>query len=165
MMNINDKNWKSIKKIFSRAIRTTGHFSFATTGKEGIPHAAPIGSLILTDCGKGYYFEEYVSQMAKNFKENNHVCVMAVSGSNFAFLKALIKGRTDEPFAVRLTGRVGEKREATEKEKGKFLKLVRPFRWTKGYKLLWKDLKYVRDVRFETCEPVRIGAFTSGQEV
>jgi hypothetical protein len=165
LMKIDEKNWKKIKKIFSKALRTTGHFSFATAGKEGIPHAAPIGSLILTDCGKGYYFEEYVSQMAKNFKENDHVCVMAVNGSNFDFLKGLIKGKIEKPLGVRLTGKAGEKREATERELGKFLKLVKPFRWTRGYKILWKDLKYVRDIQFETCEPVRIGAFTSGQEV
>jgi uncharacterized protein len=164
-MKIDEKNWKNLKKIFSRAIRTTGHFSFATTGKDGIPHVAPIGSLCLTDLYKGYYFEEYVSQTAKNFKVNDHVCVMAVNGSNLAFLKALIKGKAEEPFSIRLTGRVGEKREATEREKEKFLKLVKPFRWTRGYKLIWKDLRHVRDIQFETFEPVKIGSFTSEQEV
>lgn len=164
-MKIEEKNWKNIKKLFVKAARTTGHFSFATTGKDGIPHVTPIGSLFLTDFCRGFYFEEYVAQMAKNLKDNRRICVMAVNGSNMAFLRALIRGRTDGPVSIRLTGRVGDKREATKREQEKFLKLVKPFRWTRGYKVIWNNLRHVRDIQFDSIEPVKIGTFTGKQEV
>ncbi len=164
-MKIEEKNWKNIKRLFAKAAKTTGHFSFATTGRDGIPHVTPIGSLFLTDFSKGYYFEEYASQMVKNFRENQRVCVMAVNGSSLSFLKVLIKGRSKEPISVRLTGRVGEKREATKAELERFLRLVRVFRWTRGYKLLWKDLKHVRDISFDSFQLVRVGAISSEQVI
>lgn len=164
-MNIEEKKWKNIKKLFTKAVLTTGHFAFATTDNDGKPHVTPITSLALTDNCKGYYFEEYPTHMVKNLKENKQICIMAVNSSKWSLIKALIKGKTSEPISIRLIGTVGEKREATQREQQKFLKFVWPYKWTRGYKMIWKNLNYVRDIDFTSYESVKVGALTSKQEI
>lgn len=62
--------------------------------------------------------------------------------------------------AIRLYGSVGEIREATDREIDLFRKRVRLFRLTKGYSLMWSDMRMVRDIHFSRIEPVQIGKMT-----
>ena len=47
-----------------------------------------------------------------------------------------------------------ERRLASEDERERYRARVRSVRKLKGYDLLWRDLKYVREIRIEAFEPV-----------
>lgn len=163
-MEITDDVWNRIRRLFTDSFKTSFHYTFATVGQDGEPRATPIGSLILGNDRKGFYFEEYVSGLRKNLKSNKRVCILAVKTSKWLFIKTLFLGRASEPLAVRLMGTVGELRAATDKEKALFRKRVAPFRMLKGHDLLWGSLTNVRDITFDSYEPVRVGALTAHRE-
>lgn len=163
-MEITDEIWNRIRKVFSDTFKTSFHYAFATVGEDGMPRATPIGSLILGADRKGFYFEEYASGLRKNLKTNKRVCVLALKTSKWLFIKMLFLGRSTEPFAVRLMGTVGETRPATDEEMAQFRKRVAPFRMLKGHDLLWGNLRHVRDITFDSFEPVRIGGLTDLRE-
>ncbi len=159
-MLITDAVWMRIRKLFSDSFRTSFHYTFATVGEDGVPRATPIGSLILRPDRTGFYFEEYASGLRKNLEKNRRVCVLAVKTSKWFFLKSLFLGKFTEPAAVRLMGTAGEKRQATDAEIRMFRKRVAPYRMLRGHDMLWKELKYVRDITFDSFEPVRIAGMT-----
>jgi uncharacterized protein len=160
-MKIDDEKWKMIKDLFKKAGYSSMHCAISTVTPEGKPHVTPIGSLFLTKPSKGFYFEEYVVHMKKNIENNHRVCVMALNSSKWFWLKALIRGRFNEPCSIRLMGTAGVRRDATDKEYRLFQKIIGPVKWTRGYKLLWKNLKTVRDIRFDSYELVKAGKMTA----
>lgn len=159
-MEINDVKWNHIRRLFNDAFNSSFHYAIATINEDGTPHITPIGSLILDNNKKGFYFEEYVSNMSRNFQHNKRVCVMAVNSSTWFGIKSFFLGRFVSPPAVRLIGTVGEKREATPQELELFRKRVRKYLMFRGYDLLWSRLKYVRDIYFDSFEPVHAGVMT-----
>jgi hypothetical protein len=163
-MELGEKQWTQIRKIFQDAFNSSFHFAIATVSRDGAPHVTPIGSLMLQDDRKGFYFEEYVSNLSQNLQHNKRVCVMAVNSGKLALLKSFFLGRFIAPPGVRLMGTVSERREATLQELELFQKRVKNYRMFKGYKRLWSRLKYVRDIHFDAYEPIRIGALTRGLE-
>lgn len=160
-MKIDDEKWKMIKELFKKAGYSSMHYAIATVNREGEPHVTPIGSLFLTETCKGFYFEEYVVHMKRNIEHNHRVCVMALNSSKWFWLKALIRGRFNEPCSIRLMGTAGVKRDATSREHRLFQKITGPVKWTRGYKLLWENLKTVRDIRFDSYELVKAGKMTA----
>ena len=74
------------------------------------------------------------------------------------------RGRYQSPkpgcYGIRLHGKVGDRRPATEGEIAVWQKRVKGVRRTKGYKLIWKNLKYVRDIQFDSFEPITAGKMT-----
>jgi uncharacterized protein len=161
-MAITDEQWGIVKKLFAKTFLTSFHFAVATVGTDGAPHVTPIGSLILREKGDGFFFEEYLGTTALNFRHDRRICVLAAHSSRWEFLKSLFLGRFVSPPAVRLTGAVGEKREATPEEMALFRRRVGRFRFLKGYNRLWGRLRFVRDVTFEEVLPVRAGVMTAG---
>lgn len=161
-MQITDAHWTRIRKMFSDSFRTSFHYAFATVGEDGTPRATPIGALILRPDKTGFYFEEYASGLRSNLEKNRRVCILAVKTSKWLLLKALFLGRFTEPPAVRLMGMVGERRQATGEELKPFRKRVAPYRMLRGHDMLWKNLKHVRDITFDSFEPVRIAGMTQG---
>lgn len=161
-MQITDAHWNQIRRLFSNTFKTSFHYAFATVGEDGSPHVTPIGSLVLGEKGKGYYFEEYPVVMPRNFRKNKRVSVLAVQSSKWLLLKALLFGKFSVPFAVRLNGTVGERREATQRERDVFRQRLKRYHVFRGYNLLWGKLKYVRDVTFDSFEPVHAGIMTQG---
>jgi len=159
-MELTMQQWDFLKKIFSNAFNSSFHFSIATVTKEGAPHVTPIGSLMLRDDCTGFYFEEYVSNLSRNLQQNKQVCIMAVNSGKWTLLKSLFLGRFLTPPGVRLMGIAGERREATPEEIALFKKRVRNYRMFKGYDLLWSRLRHVREIRFHSYEPIRIGTLT-----
>ncbi len=149
--------WPEIKKLFRRAFNSSFHYSIASVTAEGTPHVTPIGSLILLDDLKGFYFEIFTKNLPTNLKTNQRVCVMAVDDGFWFWLRSLIAGRYSRPVGFRLYGTVGERRVATPEEIGQFHKRVRHLSFLKGYKLLWKTLHDVRDIQFDSFEEVFIG--------
>jgi uncharacterized protein len=156
-LEITDEIWENICKVFADAFKNSLHCTIATASPDGIPRATPIGSLILGPDRKGFYFEEYVSGLQKNLETNKRVCVLAVNSSKPLFFKMLLFGEFTETFAVRLMGTAGERRPAADEEIALFRNRVSPYRMLKGHNMLWGNLRHVRDIVFDSFEPVRMG--------
>lgn len=161
-MAFTDEQWSKIRRLFRGAFATSIHYAVATVNEDGSPHVTPVGSLVLRENGKGFFFEEYLGNTARNFRRDPRVCILAVHSSRWLFLKSLLLGRFVSMPAMRLTGIVGEKREATPEELALFRRRVGRYRFLQGYDLLWGRLKYVRDVSFDGALPIRTGAMTKG---
>jgi len=154
------ENWVDIKRIFAQSFKSSFHYAMATVDEDGGPHVTPIGSLILSSPGRGFYFEEFPRQLPLNLQSNGQVCVLAVNSSRWFWIKSLFSGRFSSPPAIRLFGTVGEVREASEKEIKLWHHRVKKARNSKGFALMWKDMKRVRDIEFSRAEPVHIGEMT-----
>ncbi|MGM7722909.1 pyridoxamine 5'-phosphate oxidase family protein [Metabacillus sp. Hm71] len=152
-------HWNTWRDLASQSFA----FSFATVNPDGTPHVTPIGSLILSkNEPTGLYFQIFTSQMTQNLEHNNRVCILAVNNSKWFLIRSFLFRKFNTPPGVRLSGAVGEKRIATEDEiqslkrnlglLGRFLKA--------GPGGL--NIKYVRDIHFDSVKPVLVGKLTSG---
>lgn len=159
-MELTAQQWDAMRKIFQDAFNSSFHYAIATVNKDGTPHVTPIGSLILGEDRKGFYFEGYVNALSRNLSQNNRVCVLAVNSGTWSLLRSFFLGRITQPPGVRLMGTASERREATKQEMDQFRKRFRMFRMFKGYDLVWGNLRYVRDIHFDAYEPVRLGSLT-----
>ena len=157
-----EKNWKTIRKTVNQALKSSHYCAMATVNPDGSPDVSPIGSLILGLPGKGIYFEQFPRDMRRNLELDRRICVLAVMGGLGYWLKSLYRGRFATLPGLRLTGRAGTRREATTEEQEQWQKRIKPFRRLKGYKLLWKDMRYVRELTFDAIEPLHMGAMTHG---
>jgi hypothetical protein len=157
-----DQHWSTIREVVNQALKSTHFCAVATVNPDGSPRISPIGSIILGEKGKAFYFEEFPKNMRQNLRQDQRICVLAVAGGFWFWLKSLFRGRFATPPGVRLIGRAGARRRATEEEVNRWQKRVRPFRRFKGYKLLWKDMRHVRDVTFDDFEPLRLGPMGRG---
>ncbi len=155
-------NWTEIKALFRRSFRSSFHYAIATVDENGEPNITPIGSLILGKPGHGVYFEEFPRQLPRNLQANQQVCVLAVDSGIGFWLRSLLRGKFVSPPAVRLYGVAGELREATEKEIELWQRRVRRVRTTKGHKIMWRDMRMVREVEFTRMEHVQMGEMTRG---
>lgn len=157
-----DSHWEEIRQVFKKSM---GNYAFATANEDGSPHVSPIGSLFLRDNQTGFYFEEYSRILNKNLNRDNRICVLAVNFIKSFWARSFILGRYTAPPAVRLIGTVGERRKATPEEITMFRGIfwVKLFRWLglKGYQAGWRPLSHVRDVKFNSSEPVHAGIMTS----
>lgn len=159
------QHWTAIRAIVDQTLKTTNHCAVATVNPDGSPHVAPIGSLVLLDAGKGYYFEKFPKATRANLEEDQRLCILAAPRGFLPFIKALFQGRYETPPGVRLVGRAGARRAATAEEVRRWQDQVKPFRLfrsLKGYKLLWGDMRFVREVTFESFEPLHLGPMTNG---
>ncbi|HQB28627.1 MAG TPA: pyridoxamine 5'-phosphate oxidase family protein [Paludibacter sp.] len=156
------KHWEAIKEIFEEAYKSCSHFAVATVNEDGSPHVTPIGALILRDNQTGFYFEENPVKMPRNLKHNSRVCILAVNADKLFWGKALIEGKFITPPAVRLLGTAGPLRKATTEEIEMWQEKIAIVKGTKGYKLLWEKFGRVRDITFDSFEPVLAGEMTNG---
>ena len=85
---------------------------------------------------------------------------MAVNSSKWFWLKSLIKGQFATPPSVRLHGTAGIRREANTQEIARWQKQVNSLKWTKGHALMWSGMSAVREIQFDTLEPIKIGKMT-----
>jgi hypothetical protein len=155
-------HWETIRAVFEEGFKSCVHFAVATVNKGGSPHVTPIGALILREDRTGFYFEENPTRMPRNLKRNPRVCILAVNADKSFWGKSLLEGKFSSPPAVRLLGKVGELREATTDEVAAWQKKIALAKGTKGYKLLWEKFAKVRDISFDSFEPVDVGEMTSG---
>ena len=156
------KHWETIRSVFDQGSKSCVHFAFATVNEDGSPHVTPIGALILRSDQTGFYFEENPTRMPRNLKRNPRVCILAVNANKFFWFKSFWKGKFATPPAVRLSGTVGEPRQATAEEVAAWQKKVAKAKRTKGYKLLWENFSKVRDITFDSFEPVYVKEMTGG---
>jgi len=159
-MDINEA-WPEIKSVFRKSFRSSLHFSIASIDPNGDPHITPIGSLILGMPGKAIYFEEFTQKLPEYCAIRNNVCVLAVNSNKLFWLKSLITGNFNKPPAVRLYGKLGKRRMATEEEVKLWQKRVGVFKLTKGHKLIWKAMNTVREIELNSFEAVNLGKITS----
>lgn len=160
-MNL-ESNWKLIRRLFSRSFSSSLHYSMATVTPEGLPHVTPVGSLLLREAGHAVYFEEFTRRMPLNFASNQHVCVLAVRSGLVFWLWSLMRGEFRTPPAIRLHGTAGAARPATEEELHAWHRRVGRFRRTRGYQMMWANMRTVRDVYFTRADAIRMGAMTRG---
>ena len=152
-----EKEWDQIKRIFRDGAKSSMYFAIASTNPDGSPHVTPIGSLILYGPGYGVYADEYPAILSRNIAHNPRVCVLAVNSGKGFWLKSLIRGKFSRHPGLRLTGIAGKKRPGTQQEIQNWLNRVKVFRRFKGYDLLWRHMKYVRDIHFDGVELLSLG--------
>jgi uncharacterized protein len=155
------KHWETIKAVFDEGYKNCLHFAVATVHEDGTPHVTPIGALILCANQTGFYFEENPVQMPRNLQNNPRVCILAVNADKSFWGHALINGKFPTPPAVRLSGRVGELRRATPDEIALWQEKIALAKGTKGYELLWSHFSNVRDITFDSFDPVDVGEMTN----
>jgi uncharacterized protein len=156
------KHWETIRAIFEEGRNSCMHFAVATVGEDGSPHVAPIGALFLRENETGFYFDAFTIATSRNAKRNRRVCILAVNSTPAFWQRSLFAGRFPTPPAVRLMGSLGEKRNGTDQEIALWQDCVKTAQGTKGHELLWKDMRTVRDISFDSFEPVSCGAMTQG---
>lgn len=154
-------NWSEIKKIFRRSFRSSFHYAIATVNEDSTPHITPIGSLVLSESGKGFYFEKFPRQLSENLERNQQVCVMAVDSGVGFWLRSLLGGKFTNPPGIRLYGTAGKLRPATEAEIARWQRRVRQVRFTKGHKMMWREMRIVREIEFTHAELIEIGEMTN----
>ncbi len=156
-------HWSGIRRVFAAAFSSSFHFAIATVGSDGEPWVTPIGSVLLTEPGRGFYFEEFPTRLPRNLRRDPRVVILGVNSSRLFWLRALFRGRFPAPPAIRLRGRVvGAPRDATDRELALWQRRVRVLRALRGYDLLWGRLRRVRDLEIDAAEPVVIGSMTDG---
>ncbi len=153
--------WETIRAVFEEAYKSCFHFAVATVNPDGAPHVTPIGALILRHDRTGYYFDENPVQTSRNLSTNPRVCILAVNADKSFWGEALMTGQFTSPPAVRLSGIAGEPRKATKDEIALWREKIAPAKEMKGYTLLWEHFSRVRDIVFDSFEPVNLGEMTS----
>lgn len=159
---ITDREWALVRRIHGEAFRSSFHFAVASVDQEGRPHVSPIGSVLLLEKGRGIYFEEFTRKLPHHLRENDRISVLAVNSGRWFWLASLFTGRFQRPPAVRLHGRAGERREATEGELALLDRRLGRLRPLRGYRLLWGDMSTVRELFFHAVDPVHLGEMTRG---
>jgi len=159
MMEIG-KHWETIQSVFQQTLDSSLHYAVATVNKDGSPHITPIGALFLREDKTGFYFDVFTVNMLNNLDQDQRICILAVNSSLPFWQKSFITGNCETPPSVRLMGTVGERREATKKEVVMWQKHVAFARGMKGYDLLWGNMQFVRDIKFDSFEPVYMGEMT-----
>lgn len=154
-------NWLKIKKIVNTSFRTQLHISIASIDKKGKPTNTPIGSLFLNSDQSGFYFEKFPSKLPKNVEKNPNICVLAVNGGRWFWLKALFKNRFHSYPGIKLNGALGKRRKATEIELSRLNKRMRFTKGLKGNAYLWGEMSYVREIKFTSFEPLNLGEMTT----
>jgi hypothetical protein len=163
-MEISTTQWNEIKRLFERSFVSSFHYSIASVTDVGEPHVTPIGSLILGRPGQGFYFEEYATQLPRNYLNNRNICILAVDSGRWFWIKSLIGGRFASAPAIRLYGLAGERREASKKELILWHKRVKPMSFSKGHAMMWQNMKMVREIEITKVLPVHMGKMTAASQ-
>jgi hypothetical protein len=153
-------DWPAIRRHFNKSFSTNFHVSIASVDHENNPLITPIGSLFLRKEQRGFYFEKYPSKLPANAAQHPSICVLAVNSGVLFWLKSLFMGRFVSYPAIKLYGRLGQRRTATEDELSKLQKRMSITKTLKGNHYLWGEMSIVREVFFERVEVVRFGKMT-----
>jgi hypothetical protein len=161
-MPLTQAEWAMVRRTVRLSIRSGLHCAVASRNPDGSAHLTPIGSVILTDIGRGFYFDIFNRELARNLDNNPQVTILAVDSGRLMWLRSLLRGAFVRPPGVRLTAEVGRPRPSTPDEIKQFHRVVGPMLRTRGGRLLWSRLPRVRDLRITSVTPLSIGPMTSG---
>ncbi|WP_422348527.1 pyridoxamine 5'-phosphate oxidase family protein [Flagellimonas sp.] len=154
------ENWKVIRNHFNKSFSSNFHISIASVDSENNPTVTPIGSLFLNDNQTGFYFEKFPSKLPKHARKNPNVCLLGVNSGRMFWIKALFKNKFSDYPAIKLYGKLGEKREATEKEIKRLNRRMKVTKGLKGNATLWGDMQFVREIKLTRAEKVNLGKMT-----
>jgi hypothetical protein len=153
-------NWKNIRKHFNKSFKSNFHVSIASVNEHGQPTVTPIGSLFLNDDQSGFYFEKFPSKLPEHAKGAANICVLSVNSNIWFWIKSLFFGRFNRYPAIKLYGRLGKKRIATESELNRLQRRMRYTRALIGHTYLWGKMDIIRDIKFYSAEKVNLGQMT-----
>lgn len=154
------KHWKTVQQLVQQATQSAFHLALSTVDKDNNPWVTPIGSLLLRDDYTGYYFEKFPKNLSKNLELNKRVAVLAINSDPQFWVQSLGQGTFETPPGVRLAGTASDLRIATAEELDAWHQKMSFAAGTKGYDILWKDMKMVRDIAFDEISPVHCGEMT-----
>ena len=154
--------WQQVRATLRSATSSSLHCAIASIGADGHPHVTPIGSVMLTEPGRGVYLDVINVQLSRNLDRDPRVTVLAVDSRRSAWIRALVRGRFERPPGVRLIGIAGATRPLRDDERERFERRVRQAVRTRGGRQLWGDPARfrARDLSFTAVVPVRIPAMT-----
>jgi hypothetical protein len=169
-MTISDQQWHNIRKFFGNCTHATAspsipYCAFATVNEDGSPRVAPYTSLILGENMQGFYFDELSQHISSNLERDQRICVLILPNNKWFWIKSVLFGRYDHPPGIRLMGKVGKKREATEKEINAFKKPLSPLKFFKGYEPIWGFMKHGREIYFDAFETVKCRTITEVETI
>ncbi|MDN5204131.1 hypothetical protein QQ008_22250 [Fulvivirgaceae bacterium BMA10] len=156
------RDWNKIRLHFKRSFRSNFHVSIASVDAENNPTVTPIGSLFLNHDQTGFYFEKYPSKLPVHAERNKNICVLAVNSNTWFWIKSLFKGKFNSFPAIKLYGKLGERRQASEIEITRLNRRMKATRGMKGHRYLWGDMQLVRDITFTKAHKINLGDMTSG---
>ena len=154
-------NWNEIRKHFNKSFSSNFYVSVASVDSENNPTVTPIGSMFLNDDQTGFYFEKFPSKLPKHAKENPNVCLLGVNSGRLFWIRALFKGTFSNYPAIKLYGKLGERRKASEKEISRLNSRMKITNGLKGNTYLWKTMEFVREIKFTKVEKVKLGNMTN----
>ncbi len=153
-------DWNNIREHFNKSFSSNFYISVASVDSENNPTITPIGSMFLNDNQTGFYFEKFPSKLPKHAKVNPNVCLLGVNSGRLFWIKALFIGTYTHYPAVKLYGKLGEIRKATEKEINRLNRRMKATNGLKGNTYLWKIMEFVREVKFTKAEKINLGEMT-----
>ncbi len=153
-------DWKKIRVHFNKSFSSSLHISIASVDSENNPTVTPIGSLFLNDNQTGFYFEKFPSKLPEHAKTNPRVCLLGVNSRRLFWIKALFREKFSDYPAIKLYGELGDKRKATEREIGRLNRRMEITKGLKGNTYLWKNMEFVREIRFNKAEKINLGKMT-----
>lgn len=153
-------NWSDVRTHFKKSFRTNFHVSIASVDKDKNPTVTPIGSLFLNKDQTGFYFEKYPTKLPEHARHNTNICVLAVNGGKWFWLKSLFFAEFKSYPAIKLYGELRERRKATETELSRLNRRMKATKGLKGNTYLWGEMPYVRDVTFYKVEKINLGKMT-----
>lgn len=112
---------------------------------------------------RGYYHPIFAARLQKTLGAGQRFELMFVDTRALTWLTALVRGNFEHLAAVRLGGHaLGPRRAANAEEVERWHRHVRAVCWTRGFDLLWKDVRFVQEITFDKLTPVRFGRMKHG---
>jgi hypothetical protein len=160
-VNMSEQTWTTTRRIVRNSARTSLHCTITSTNADGSAHATPIGSVILTEPGRGYYFDIFNRQLSRNLDRDPRATILAVDSSKYLWSRSLLRGRFLRPPGVRLTTTISPCRRATPEEVARWHHFVGPLLHTRGGRLLWGfTCANVRDITVNDVVAINLGPMT-----
>ncbi len=161
-MAISDQQWNNILKYFGDSTHVDSspiipYCAFSTVNEDGSPRVAPYTSLVLGETPQGFYFDELSRKTTANLERDQRICVLIVKRDKWFWIKSVVFGRYKHPPGIRLIGRVGKKRDATEQEISAYKSPLKRLKRFKGYKPMWGIMEHGREIYFDDYETVKCG--------
>ena len=156
------QHWPEIRRVVELGQTSSLYCSIATVGADGMPNVTPIGTVFLNSDPSGFFFDRYTSALAESLASDDRICLMAVNSSKTYWFRSLLFGRFPSPPGVRLYGRAGPLRPATQAELQQIESRVESVQRLKGGRLLWSSFTHVRELNFSSFRPVKYPVMMEG---
>jgi len=156
-MKITEDKWGEIIKYYGNWKQTS---IIGSVNNSGQPNLTPIGSLLLKEDFSGYYFDLFTRELSDNLDQNNQVCVLFVETGKLFWFKSFYTNKNSKPAGIKLIGYAGDRRRASDQELERLRSKTKPMQKLKGYKTIFGDPSYVRDINFTDYFIINTGKMT-----